>query len=123
MPKAVVKKSLMVSKEIMQLIVNQQFVPEAPVYDQEDVLLTVPMGDYKVVSKDVAGNGNMKAWTAYEGKFSVNGQEVVLPYRSGIEPDEDTDCVIAMFVANRDYTTTSGKIIPKGQTRIFAVNG
>jgi len=115
-------RKLNISKEVLQQLRGIQFQPEAPVYEQDEVLVTIPQGSYEILKREIAANGNMKAWTAYEAVFVVGTEEFKVRYRSGVQPDEDGDCIIAKFAANRDFTATSGRVIKKGDVKIFAVN-
>ena len=118
----VTKSKIVIKKEHLEALRNDQFKPEAPVYDQEEVICIIPSGDYEVSSKLVPASGTMKSWTAYESKFTINGEEFLARYRSKVEPDESDDLAVCLFVANRDWTATSGKQIKKGEKKVFAVN-
>ena len=115
-------KKLVVDPKVLALLRNEQFKPEAPVYEQNEVLVTIPANDYEIRSKLVPQSGNSKPWTAYECVFQVGKEEFSIRMRSGQVPDEDADMAICSFTANRDFTTTSGKVIKKGDEKVFAVN-
>lgn len=113
---------LKVSKEVLALLRNDQFKPEEKVYEQQEVLFTIPAGDYEIDSRHVPGSGDMKPWTAYVAKYRIGKEEFDSRYRSKVEPDVDADVAICIFAAVRDFTTSSGKLIKKGDTKIFAIN-
>lgn len=115
-------RQIKVSKEVLAVLRGIQFQPEAPVYEQDEILVTIPVGQYSVESKNVPGSGNMKPWVAHEAVFTIQNEEFRVRYRAGVAPDEEGDFVVARFTANRDFTATSGKTIKKGDTRIFGVN-
>ena len=118
----VAKRNITVSKEVFAKLQAVQFQPQAPVYEQDEVLVTVPSGMYSVESRPVAATATSKAWTAHEAIFKVNGTDFRIRFRSGVTPDEDMDIAIASFTANRNWPSDTEIKIPKGKESIFAVN-
>jgi hypothetical protein len=116
-------KKIKVSSAILAKLQGAQFVQQSPVYEKDVTLVTVPSGDYTFESKNIAATATNKAWTCHEAKFTVNEQEFVIRYRSGIKPNEDTDLVIATFTALRNWPSDSDIRIAKGIEAIFAING
>lgn len=55
-------------------------------------------------------------------EFQIEGQDQPfrLPVRGNREVDEDLPISIQKFVAQEDYKTSDGQVIPKGKTKWFA---
>lgn len=115
-------KQIKVTPEVLAKLQNAQFQPQAPVYDMNDTLVSIPSGQYSVESRPVAATATRKAWTAHEAVFTVNGQTFRVRYRSGVTPDEDQDIAIGEFIANRNWPSDTDIQVAKGKEMIFAIN-
>jgi hypothetical protein len=117
-----VVKSL--SKEIIDQLVASQFAPQAPVWMAEgNPLLTLKSGQYENEAKAITPKNGGKEFTVNNLHFKVAGvkEPLTIQYRNGVKPDDEEDVAIRLFVAERDFTCTTGRIIPKGEKKFFAV--
>lgn len=114
-------KALKISKKDYALLMAGQFVQEEKLYAEERTMCTIPSDDWTLVSRVVSQPGQ-KPWTAHEGHFDLEGKNVVVRFRSGIEPDEDENLVVAIYTATRDKVFSTGKSIEAGEERVFARN-
>lgn len=115
-------KNIKVSNAVLAKLQNAQFQPQAPVYEMDELLVSIPSGMYTVESRQVAATASSKAWTAHEALFKVNGMDFRIRFRSGVVPNEDLDIQIASFTANRNWPSDTEIKVPKGKESIFAVN-
>lgn len=111
-----------VNQQVLSELRGTQFQPQAPVYVMEDNLVTIPSDLYSVETKDIPARGTREAFTLHISKFEINGEQFEIAYRSGVVPDSDDDLVISRYKAERDFETSSGKLIKKGTVKIFAAN-
>lgn len=115
-------QGLKVDQKIYDALMGIQFTQEAPVWDPEELMFPIPAGQYSVETRVIDATATSKSWTARNVVFIANGTKFKVRYRSGVTPDTNDDCAIILYVANRRFPTTSGKVIEKGQTDIFANN-
>lgn len=111
------------SKEILKLLKQTQFIARKAVYAEKKKLTIVPAGAWALKTINVEARGAAPAFTGKLCQFEVEGLDgpVEVFFRSGQKPDEAEDVKISLYEATDDYTCDNGKVIHKGDKRTYAV--
>ena len=116
------KKKLKISAADAALLRKSQFVPDAPVYEPQRVLVTIPTGDFTPETRTISPRNGSTGFSINEAHFKIGEENFTVRYRNGVTPDAEMDLQVVLYVANREYKCTNGTVIKKGTEKIFAVN-
>lgn len=121
------KLAQLATAKAFELLRKAQFQPEAPVYIAESIVCHVAAGDWTGEERTVNPKSGKPSFTVKEASFSLKNPEGVMEdfvvrFKGQVKDiDDSMDLQVLLYTACRDYQTTSGKIIKKGDQQIFAI--